>query len=416
MSMFRKMVTVIGLLAIGGLGSLELHAADEKLLVPAVDEQFLQSLPQKPLAAYQGELLDTAFDCATAMPVFPHIKSRSRQQQLVVEAALKLEQPRRAAAYARQIANWRAGAAYGDLAIYAAERGITAGVDDLLKLAEEIAKLADQDWRKGTVLAKVAHARTLLGQLEAARRLEAKLEDAEKGAVAMAQAGVRDDASFAEQMKHLDGMVAGGHFDVVKNVLAVYAELYQTYHADAERRQQIEQKLRDSMKGMPLFMQIDALLGLAEASLDRGQPAQGLHFVKEARAMVDSAAWPTDYYIPLLGKVAKMRARCGDTEAARREADEAMSVFDAEHASIQNFEQAGAIRPVAEAYRLSGADDKAMETYRRAIAVGSVNPNARCRSEDLTGTCLSMAVYQAEPDPELWKRIREIQKGLGDPW
>ena len=58
----------------------------------------------------------------------------------------------------------------------------------------------------------------------------------------------------------------------------------------------------------------------------------------------------------------------------------------------------------------------ALSAYKRAVEEGVENPNSRPRAEDLSATCLSMAVHGVEPDAVLWTRIRQINDGLGDPW
>src|SRR5262245_54547858 len=60
-----------------------------------------------PLATFQGELLDFAFDVATAIPIQPHIKDRSRAQEQVVAACLELNLRQRAQGYIERIDNWR---------------------------------------------------------------------------------------------------------------------------------------------------------------------------------------------------------------------------------------------------------------------------------------------------------------------
>ena len=74
------------------------------------------SLTDKPLAVYQSELLDHAFETAAAIPVKPHIKDRSRAQEKVVEVSLELDQPLRALSLIERIDNWRRGSGYCDLA------------------------------------------------------------------------------------------------------------------------------------------------------------------------------------------------------------------------------------------------------------------------------------------------------------
>lgn len=391
--------------------------AQEQVIVkvdPA--DKVLDSMTDKPLDPYRAELLDLAFDTATAIPVQPHIKSRSHQQENVVNACLRLDQAGRAARFLKKIDNWRRGSAYGELALYRLRQGRTEGVGDLLNTATEITRVADQDWRASTILAKVAQAKVLMGQVDEARKLEADLEPASKGAVAQAQASRVDDKTFDEQMKHLDQVVAEAKFDALVGAIGVYAQLYDTYFKDAERRGVIEAKLREAWKGLPLFMHIEALLNMAGYCAVQNEPAMGLKLVNEARGLVDGTKWPIDYYVPMMGRMAGVRARCGDIDGAKRDLEKTMEEFEKNRGEFQTFEQAGAIRPIAEAYQDMGDHDQSLRVYRRVVELGSVNPNARCRAEDLTAACLSMALNAIEPDGELWKRMRQIRAGLDNPW
>jgi len=81
-----------------------------------------------PLEAYQRELLEIAFEAASAIPSDPHIKSRSQAQAAVVTACLELNQPQRALGYIERIDDWRRGTAYADLARHCMRGGFRTDV------------------------------------------------------------------------------------------------------------------------------------------------------------------------------------------------------------------------------------------------------------------------------------------------
>src|SRR5262245_55668849 len=138
--------------------------------------------PDAPVAAFQNELLDIAFKVATAIPVDPHIKDRSRAQEAVVSACLELKQPQRALEYIKKIEDWRQGAAYADLAFYYAQHGKTDQLERYLDRAGEIANDAE-DWRRDRIKVKIARVHALLGDAAKAAQLEAGVENAETGKV-----------------------------------------------------------------------------------------------------------------------------------------------------------------------------------------------------------------------------------------
>lgn len=83
---------------------------------------------------------------------------------------------------------------------------------------------------------------------------------------------------------------------------------------------------------------------------------------------------------------------------------------------MANIYHAEAIRPMAEAYHAMGDTESALDIYRQAIEEGMENPNSRPRAEDLSETCLSMALNGVEPGAELLDRISQIAENLGQPW
>src|SRR5262245_22690723 len=94
-----------------------------------------------PLSRGQRDLVELAFDAATAVPAYPHAKTRSKLQQDAVSACLECGQT----AFAEQLlaksdADWRQGAGYADLAIALAARG---GKEQARAALEQARRLAD---------------------------------------------------------------------------------------------------------------------------------------------------------------------------------------------------------------------------------------------------------------------------------
>lgn len=373
------------------------------------------ALTDKPLAAFQEELLEVAFETATAIPIKPHIKDRSRAQEAVVVACFKLDQPQRAIRHIEKIDNWRRGAGYADFAFYCAQHGHTEKVQHYLDLAGQISESVE-DWRRDQIRVKIAQTYAWLGQAERVDQFEAGVEPSESGKVARVKAMRGDGDSFDHQVRSLDELIASGQFDVVKNALEACVQLFDRFYTDAERRTLVEEKIKTSWGILPLFIRIELLMGLAECAVGHEDLAKGLVLVNEAQLIMDSVQWPVEYQIPMKARVAGLRFRAGDQERARADLDAAFDHFKAESQTIVNIYRAGVLRPVAEAYQSMGDTAVALGVYRRAIEESVDNPNSRPRAEDLSATCLSMALHGVEPDAGLWARVRQIQQGLGEPW
>jgi hypothetical protein len=381
----------------------------------ADDADVICSLADEPLTHSQEKLLDIAFETASAIPVYPHIKDKSLAQQKVVEACLELNQPRRALRYLKQIGNWRRGAAYADLAIYCARRGSEEELDDYLTRAEKIAKNTE-DWRRDRIRVKAAKVHALLGRQKKMKELAKDVVPSETGKVTQVQALTCDADEFDERMKDLDKLLATKNFDVVKNGLKSCTHYFDAFYENEERRDLVEDKMRASWKTVPLFLRIELLMELAEIALSHDDQEKALDLVDDAQETMESVEWPMRYRIPMMAQLAELRFRSGHEKKAQADADAAMVLFDEQVENIVNIYRAETLVPLAEAYNSMGNAGAALVVYGRAIEEGVANPNSRTRAKDLSATCCSMAVHNVEPNEKLWARIRQISEGLGQPW
>ena len=380
-----------------------------------VAQSMAGSLTDKPLAVYQNELLDHAFETAAAIPVKPHIKDRSRAQEKVVEASLELDQPLRAHSLIEGIDNWRRGSGYCDLAFYCARHGYTGEVQQYLDLAVQISESAE-DWRRDQIRIKITNTYTWLGQTIQTDQFETGVVDSESAKVAGVKAMIAGEDHFDEQMNALDALIAPGNFDITENALKACANLFNRFYDDAGRRSLAEEKMKISWGKLPIFKRVELLTELAGFALDHADQAKALELVNEAQLFMDGAQWRPEHRIPMISELVKLRFRAGDGQKARTDADALLALFDSQRDKIVNIYRAGALRPLAEAYQSMGDTAVALAVYKRAVEEGVENPNSRPRAEDLSATCCSMALHSIKPDAELWTRILQIKEGLGDPW
>ena len=240
--------------------------------------------------------------------------------------------------------------------------------------------------------------------------------ESESGKVARVKATLSDKNSFTEQIKALDALIGSGHVDIIKNALDAYAALFDRFYDDAERRSQVEEKIKSGLGSLPVLFRINLLLTLAKSALHHADPGQALQLVNEAQTTTDGHQWPPRYGIPLKARLAALRSRAGDTQQARTDADAALVLYDAVRHQMVDIDRAGALRPLAETYQLMGDTAAALVLYKRVVEEGVQNPNSRPHAEELSATCRSMALYGVEPDAPLWAHMRQIRKGLGPPW
>lgn len=370
---------------------------------------------KKNIEEYQLKLLNIAFESATAIPVEPHIKDRSRIQEKVVKATLELDQPITALNYIGKIDNWRRGVGYAELAFYSVTNNSRANVEEYLDLAKKISNNVE-DWRKDRVKVKIAGTYAMLGESNQVDKLEGNVVDSESGKVAGVKAMIASNENFNEQINTLDGLIATGNFDIIKNTLRSYSRLFNRFYEDKEKLSIIENRIITSWDKMPIFVRFDLVVDLAMFSIEHNDKVKSIELVNEAQHFIDGYQWPLDYQIKFGVKLAKLNFLIGDKKKARNHLDSFLDLFDLQGNKIVNIYRAEVLRPLAETYQTMGDTNKALSVYKIAVEEGFVNPNSRPRAEDLSATCLSMALNKVEPDKELWTRISEINNGLEKPW
>ncbi len=362
---------------------------------PQKEEKILMD---QSLAAFQTDLLQTAFDLATVIPLQPHIKDRARTQEKVVAACLELDQPQRSVRYIEEIPNWRRGLGYANAAFYSAEHDVTNFVAQYLTQAEELASLAAQDWRRNLVLLRAEQTRMFLSLPGAEIDL------------------TFDEQKLNEYIAELDAAASTEDFDLLKYSLFSYSELIDRFYDRETFRVRMTDAIKNSWSNIPYTVRIDLLLNISEISLEHDDAETAMERVEDARAMVTDVEWPVEYRVPLMARVAEARFRCGDEEKALFELDEALVLYNEKEAEIINIYRAESLTPVAEGFMSAGHPEQARSVYKQAVETAVVNINSTPRAEDLSAICLSMALHQCEPDEALWTRICELQANLRDPW
>ncbi len=371
----------------------------------------------KPIAAFQKELLDVAFATASAIPVKPHIKSRSKAQQAVVDTCLELDQPALAATYIEKIEDWRGGLCYANLAYYYANSDCKKQARHYLKLAEQIAgEDHGLQWRNNRIRAVIVKTQNKLGQTVRADKSYKALADINNPDIAGAEAKVGAETSFEGQIKSLEGLIETGVYEMIELSFQIYARLFDRFYDDPNRRSLTEEKIKTNWRKIPVSARIELLSDMADSAVEHSDPNKALELINEAQLLLDGSKWRLEHRIKFMSKLGEKRFRAGDTEKARSDIDAAVALFDNQKSEIVNIYRAQALRSIGRTYQVMGDTRASLSIYKRAVEEGVENPNSRPRAEDLSATCCSMALYAVEPDAELWARIRQISGGLGQPW
>ncbi len=367
----------------------------------------------KPIADYQGRLLDTAYEIASGIPTDPHIKNRSRIQEHVFDTCLELDQPVRAVNFSDGIGNWRRGLCYAKAANYLVKEGY--GYEDVKKgldLAERIARMDhNRQWRNDAIKIEIASVYRHLDMTEKATVFEKELGSEEAGKAEQAKAKTMAKDSFDEMLVRLEALIGMGDFETTKNCLFAYARMFERFYETPERRELIEEKIKTAWETIPIFIRFDVIKDLIEHALDNNDNVNALRLTEEAQAFLDDNPWRAEDFVPRVAELSKLRFRAGDVEKAKAKLDDAWVSYESQAPDIRrDFVRAGMIIPLAEAYMAAGDKGYALDIYKRSIEEIDKNPNIRPRNEIVSFICCSMAVNEIEPDEDLWGRIQEFNK------
>ncbi len=412
MNPLRRAVFVLMLLATVGAGA----APPGGDLQEPADSVLSRAPENAPLAAFRRELLDLAMDAASAIPHEPFIKDRSRAQHRVAGAALELDQPRLALRYMERIDNWRRGAVAAEYVLYCAKAGHVETIDELSRIARAAARLASQDWRRDYIHLRLAQARMRLGDPEPAERFRRTLQDdVFRGEIERTRAALSDDAGFDQVIARLDELIESGRYEPILNGAGGYIALYEQYFSSAERREQLERRLREAYERMPGPDTIDMLVRLAEIALEHDDPSHAESLLREAEEQFEAIAWSEyrEYRSVYLSRLVRLRFRVGDRAGALDRLNGEAERLNERIDRMVDIWRADALRPIAEAYHVIGEGDRASRYYRRALEAGQININPRPKADDLAELCTSMARVGFEPSEDLWERLRQAGERLG---
>jgi len=369
-----------------------------------------------PVAFETEALIDRAFQVASAMPLHPHIKNRSRAQEHVVETCLALGRPEHALRLSADIANWRKGASVARLAQFYAENGDPEKALAFAQEAESFAlqqRLGAEGWRQERILSKVAEAKHRIGMHTEAAALAKQIESAESP---IAKLTTFDSAQAQAFIESLPGIAQTGQLDDLLNALSSSVILYEQFFEDSQQRKSIYAGVRQAWVRAPGIERVKVGRDLIEVALRKNDTQQAMVLIGDLRVVMDGMRWNARYQVPAQAKLAHLRARAGDRSGALAELGGALEVWGNGRETVVSIYRSEALLPVAEAYVFLGELEHARAVYRMAIRESGVNPNSRPRAIDLTEILCSLARSGWKPDEVIGADLSAAEAALGDPW
>ncbi len=388
--------------------------ATNEASAPTAESAPVKAVSDEPIAEFQSRLLDMAFEAASQIPAEPFIKDQCRVQQQVADVCLELHQPLRAVKYADQINNWRRGLLYANAAYYLARQDYPAErIRQGLELAEKIAAIDHgQKWRSDRIKTRIAQTNVLLDNRQQARTISRDLQEGDSQQVMETTAMTGDEDTFDELVKKLDDAIALENMEITQSALYAYANLYDRYYDNPQRRDLAEQRIKEAGGKIPVLIRLEALFKLIESALKRGDNVNARSLVDQTQQLMDSYQWPLEKKIPLAARIFSFRYRAGDAETARNGVDALLAQYKTDGEKILFTRRVETLVPLAEAYQTMDKPAAALTVYTKALQEAETNFKVNLTAEYLSAICCSMAVKAVEPDAELWDQMHQIHKKL----
>lgn len=368
-----------------------------------------------------SELLGRAFEAASKLPEVPHLKTRGRLQEDLVEALLEVGGPvAQAQEWTDRISNWRGALGAAAISVYLAREGdeqaARAALEAARSLEAELTDSTEQGWRRNRVRARIALAYAILGDKATAAAIQARMDATEGGMLSVYAASVLDPELIEVQAEQLFELAAAGTSDEARFALEAVSVFYGRVHGDEELRNKLFAGLLEHWKQVPLVPRIELLDLFARGDVENGAPALAVAKIDRIEEMVRTNKVLLEDQVALRARVALLRGLAGQGEAGVAMADEALAKYDEVRESINSIWRGRALRPLAEAYASLGQRMIASDLYERALAEAVVNPNSRPRVEDLVKISISITRSGIEPTRSLEQGLERVARGVGEPW
>lgn len=389
----------------------------------------------KAIESYRLQLLEIGFSGVSKMPLNPHIKNRSRAQQKVVEACLKLGQPKTAELYIVQIENWQRWMGFANLAYYYTSAGNVDAANVAMQQSEAMLNMVDEvssgevlattpsplidsleGWRYKQVKAKIYEIHYLLGSpIVPTSTLERDFDEDLSASLQVKQID-GDSSTYASAMVQMASLAENTNFEVVHHALQGMVQLADKYYAELDLTTWMDEEILPRFKNTPVFMRVDILVRLTRIALKHTDPTQAKMICDLMDGYIDDAALPVGFHIIEKMKVIALRFESGDQALAKKQLDIWFGSYTENKGLIVDIDRAEIVCRMAENYHLTGQSDNALELYEQAVFEGQVNPNSRPCADALNAICCSMAINGVEPSERLFEALTEMNNQLASPW
>jgi hypothetical protein len=388
---------------------------------PLKSESGCVELADAPLPADSLRLAKLAFDAASMLPLVPHAKNRARMQASVVSTCATVGLLHTGESFIDRMDGWQQAMALTRLARAAARSERPESALSSLHRAESVVSNASheyftQEWQRDRIRAGIAATLILLRRSPDAAEFEKDLEPSESGLPLLARSEVCRADEVDAQIARIDQEFVSKHFEQLRSACEACVALLKHVSRDASRLNSLETKVLEVIAKFPAQSRFAVLAQLAESALQRGHTGSARQRLAEALVCIPPGSMLPEERIPLLGRVAELQFRLGETSAADEQLHAALELYKASRSRVVDIARASALRALAEAAYVMMQHDQAFQLWMKAFDEGVANPNSRPRADDLVATCCSILRTGAVPTPSILERAERIAAALGEPW
>lgn len=327
-------------------------------------------------------ILNKAFEGASLMPLYPHVKTRSLLQYEIVEEFAARGEYDYAYDLANLIMDWRRGQGFALIAHQMVENGHSEErVAELLRQGERIASLTDS-WQREEIAALLALTHAALDNQEKARFLVSGMVESEVGRLESYNAANQVETEVETRLQVLEQLLLTATLDTQRNVLeGLYALHLEVYH-EPEMRAMLEAKIRAVLLKLPSNLAFEGELRLAQNAAEMGDTEAVRSILDPLEAFVFNDVWEAQHQYELICKLVDTEHEVGNSARALELLDRAKKQFAERKPTIEPMYWGTCQRPLAESYRKLGKPEVSLDIIRQALLDGVVNPNIRPRSMD----------------------------------
>ena len=358
------------------------------------------------------QILDLAFRVASRIPVKPHISDRSRSQYDVLKAYVDLGLVEEAAKRANEIANWRRGIIYTDIAERYVRNKNEKKMREYLEQAQEFADTIEgfnAGWQKERVFGRVATVLAIAGLFDEAKEITSKLPGKTTLGVRVEElARISDMKDYEKSMEELGAMAESKHWEVQECVAKVYIRILKSLGKEAtpERCNTIKDRFYAVVQKLPALMQDSLYCSLSRTYFEIGRQNIAEEVLSKVEDRLKDRELDATFDVVNLVELAKVYDEvAGQRERAELALGRAKELLSKSE-FLPSMKQVSPNLALAGGYAVHGKKQEAWEYFQKALKFANGQKNGRPRALAIANACTAIARSSLPLQPEVKNNVK----------